>query len=163
MVKSPERVILHQLQDLRGIATAGFAIGLHLRFMAPTYMFLAYPDGWVEEYGRDGLMVMDPAVAWAVRNTGPVRWSDLSGPDEAKVFERAARHGLRFGTMLSVVGEGSRSIGGFARTDREFTASELDELEARVRVLHEATILGKALAPKLREDLRRLSVTSTQP
>ena len=159
----PETVILRHLARLREIAPAGFAIALHIRFTAPAYLFQTYPDAWLEEYGRDGLVMFDPGVAWAFTHTGTVSWADLVTSDEARIFARAARHGLLHGLMVSLVQEESRSMAGFARADREFTREEVIELEDALGVLHEATALGQPLGAEVRDGLRRLSVTSTHP
>ena len=159
----PDTVTLHRLGRLREIATAGFAIALHIRFTAPTYMFQAYPDAWLEEYGREGLVMSDPSVAWAFAHTGTVSWAALVHADEAQVFARAARHGLVHGLTTSLLRGGSRSMAGFARSDRDFTQEEITEVEAAVTLLHDTTLAGQALGPEMQDGLRRLSVTSTHP
>lgn len=159
----PETVVLRYLKRLREIAPSGFAIALHIRFTAPTYMFQAYPDTWLEEYGRDGLVMFDPSVAWAFAHTGTISWVELAHTDEARVFERAAQHGLVHGFMVSLLHSGSRSMAGFARSDRDFTQEEIGEVQAAVSLLHDATLAGQALGPEMQDELRRLSVTSTHP
>ena len=160
---SPETVILRHLARLREIAPAGFAIALHIRFTAPTYMFQAYPDAWLEEYGREGLVMFDPSVAWAFAHTGTVSWADLVTSDEARIFARAAQHGLVHGFTVSLLRGDTQSMAGFARPDRDFTQEEIVEAEAAVTLMHDATLPGQALGPEMQDELRRMSVTSTHP
>lgn len=160
---SLEAVILAELERLRHVAPAGFAVALHIRFTSARYMFQTYPDAWVQEYGRDGLVTSDPSVAWALMHTGSVLWEDLSHVDQDGVFQRAAAHGIRYGLTASVLWEGSRSIGGFARSDRCFTSDEATQLAAALGVLHEATKSGQTLSEEAQHRLHRLAITSTHP
>jgi LuxR family transcriptional regulator len=151
------------LADLKEVAPAGFAVVLHLRFTAPTFLFQTYPKDWVDEYSRDGLLVRDPMVVWAFSNEGHVSWSDLAPRDEAGVLARAAAHGLRHGLAVSVERGGSRSMGGFARPDREFLPEEVARIEAALEQLHDDTATALPLPEAVRESLRRLSVAFTHP
>lgn len=151
------------LSGLMEIAPAGFAIALHIRFTSPAFMFQTYPKTWIEEYSRDGLLAHDPMVAWAFSNEGHVAWSALATQDKAGVLERAASHGLRHGLAVSVVRQGGRSLGGFARSDREFTPEEASTLEAAVGQLHDTTDPSQPIPQDVRESLRRLSVMVTHP
>lgn len=151
------------LSGLKEIAPAGFAIALHIRFTSPAFMFQTYPRAWIEEYSRDGLLAYDPTVAWAFSGEGHVQWSDLVPQDKAGVLGRAAAHDIRHGLTVSVVRQGSRSLGGFARPDREFTPEEASTLEAAVGQLHDSTDPSQPLPKDLRESLHRLSVMVTHP
>ena len=158
-----EADISRTLADLKGVAPAGFAVVLHVRFTAPTFLFQTYPKAWVDEYSRDGLLIRDPTVIWAFANVGDIAWSDLAAQDEAHVFERAAAHGLRFGHSVSVLRGGSRSMGGFAREDRPLEAEEVGRARAAVELLHDATGAAKPLSEEVRESLRLLSIAVTHP
>src|SRR5690606_5418042 len=75
------------------------------------------------------------------QNRGALRWSVLDLPDPANVMTAAARHGLRFGAAVAVSDpdlKGQRSVGWFARSDREFADAELEELLAEGERLHRA-------------------------
>ena len=159
----PEIDISKTLANLMDVATAGFVLGLHIRFTTPTYLFQTYPKAWIEEYSRDGLLLRDPAVAWVLSNEGHVSWEELAPLDQDRVFERAAAHGLVHGVTMSLVRDGSRSLGGFARPDRYFTPGEIERIEAGMTELHEATASTRPLSPELRESLRRLSIAFTHP
>jgi LuxR family transcriptional regulator, quorum-sensing system regulator SdiA len=144
-------------------APAGFAIGLHIRYQTPALMFQTYPLDWLSEYSRDGLMMRDPTVVWGLANVGIKSWEALSDQDPAGVFERARRHGMAHGFAVSLDRGGSRSLGGFARGDRDFTPEEIETIQALMSALHGATASATPLAPETRETLRRLSVAFTQP
>lgn len=156
-------VIAPHVERLMETAPAGFALGLHVRYTTPTYMFQTYPRAWLEEYSREGFLMRDPTVAWAFENEGRITWAELSAQDEAGVLERAAAQGLLHGLTVSMVGGGSRSIGGFARPDRPFTAAEVAQIESSVTQLHDATASAQPLPEEVRENLRRLSVAFTHP
>lgn len=127
------------LKLLEEVASAGFAIALHVRYTTPTHLFQTYPAAWTQEYARDGLVMQDPAVAWAFEQQGHIAWCDLTSRDEAGVLRRAAAHGLRHGLSVSLLRDGSRSLGGFARADRPFTAAEVAAIEAALEALHDGT------------------------
>lgn len=99
------------------------------------------PGAWIAEYTRGGLMLMDPVMKWVYQNRGALRWSELGLPDPANVMAAASRHGLCFGAAVAVSDDdlkGQRSFGSFARSDREFSDQELEELRAEVEHLHMA-------------------------
>ena len=64
---------------------------------------------------------------------------------------------------MSLVRGESRSLGGFARSDRFFTPEEIEQIEAGMVQLHDMTASTQPLSPNLRESLRRLSVAFTHP
>lgn len=158
-----DTVIAPHVERLMETAPAGFALGLHVRYTTPTYMFQTYPKAWLEEYSREGFLMRDPMVAWAFANEGHVTWAELSARDEAGVFQRAAAQGLRHGIATSIMRGGSRSIGGFARPDRPFTAGEIQQIEEAVTQLHDATASIRPLGEEVRDELHRLSVAFTHP
>lgn len=159
----PGADIATTLAALKEVAPAGFAVVLHIKFTAPTYLFQTYPKEWVDEYSRDGLLIRDPTVIWSFANVGDIAWADLAPADEAHVFERAAAHGLRHGHAVSVLRGGSRSMGGFARDDRPLQPAEVARARAAVELLHDATSTAKPLSAEVRESLRLLSVAVTHP
>lgn len=150
-----EMDILPRLERVRGLAPAGFAIGLHIRFTTPAYLLQTYPAAWIDEYSRDGLVLHDPTVAWGLAHTGTIGWFELSQGD-SPVMERAARHGLVHGLTVSLLRGGSRSMAGFARSDRGFRPDEVAAIEQDVTGLHDATAADLDSAA-----LRRISATMT--
>ena len=75
--------------------------------------------------------------------------------DEAKGF------GLMNGVAIALVEEGSRSIGGFARADRDYVSDEIVELEDQMTRLHRSTLNLRELTGEDREALMELSVKLT--
>ncbi len=150
--------LLHEL-DAR--SPAGCAIGLHIRFTAPRYMFQSYPKRWMEQYAGLGLLVNDPTVHWGMNNVGWTRWRDLEGIDAHGVLDRARDFGLMNGVTIAILCDGSRSIASFARSDRDYDVSEIAELELVFSALHRATAALDDLTDDDRLALRDLSVRLT--
>ncbi len=145
------------LAKLSELAPAGYALGLHIRFASAQIMVQTYDPRWIEIYTNRGYMMCDPLVSWGFGTEGAVRWSALNHPDPHRVMEQAAEFGLRYGIAVSHGPTSSRTIGGFARTDREFSDIEIDAISDLVRVLHrESTPPEKLSGPQL-EALRLIS------
>lgn len=159
----PEADIPKTLAGLMELAPAGFAIALHVRFATPSYLFQTYPPAWIEEYGRAGLVMVDPTVAWGFSNVGRISWDELSALDSGRVLERARLHGLVYGLTVSLERGGSRSIASFSRQDRDFSPDEIAEIQATVDQLHDGTASAQSLSADAREMLKRLSVAYTHP
>lgn len=128
-----------QLANLAALAPQGYALGLHIRFAAPLIMVQTYDPRWVEAYTQHGYLMSDPMVNWALGQSGTCRWSALDLPDPQDILSKATRFDLNFGVAVSHGPSGSRSIGGFARADREFHDNEIAQIFALVLGLHQAT------------------------
>jgi LuxR family transcriptional regulator len=127
--------------DFAVLAPAGHYLALRVGFAFPMEERNMLPEAWVRHYTRHGLMLVDPIMKWVYQQRGAIRWSEISLPDPANVLGTAASHGMRFGAAVSFAdqdGKGQRSFGTFAREDREFTDSELDDIHAEVERLHVA-------------------------
>lgn len=155
--------IADALAELMLRAPAGFAITVHMAHMMPSLTFRTYPESWIEIYGAEGLVLADPVVQWGAYDTGVVRWSELQAQDEHGVFEKARRHGLPYGMAVSQGPETDRALGGFARTDREFTTPEMAEIDTLVGLLRERTVDLDALGPNATRMLANLGVTTQLP
>ncbi len=149
------------IERLHAASPAGFAAGLHVTFTTPRYMFQSYEKSWLDTYSRLGLVLRDPVVRWGFSNTGSIRWSELADQDEAGVLQRAAEHGLRYGSVIAIVRKGSRSMGGFARGDREQTDEEVAGLTADLTELHDLTQKVEHLSPSVHETLKQMSIYLT--
>jgi LuxR family transcriptional regulator len=149
------------IEKLHIASPAGFAVGLHVIFTTPRYMFQSYEKTWLDTYSRLGLVLRDPVVRWGFSNTGSIRWSGLADQDDTGVLDKAAEHGLRYGTVIAMVRSGSRSMGGFARSDREPTDQEIAELTADLTELHDLTQKVERLAPSVHETLKQMSIYLT--
>ncbi len=150
--------LLHQM-DAR--SPAGCAMGLHIRFTTPRYMFQSYPKRWMDQYAGQGLLVLDPTVHWGMNNVGWVRWRDLESIDTHGVLDRARDFGIMNGVTIAVLIDGTRSIGSFARSDRDYDPCEIAELELAFAALHRATANLDDLNDDDRLALRDLSVRLT--
>lgn len=142
------------LAQLAALAPAGYALGLHIRFASAQIMVNTYDPKWVEVYTSRGYMLCDPLISWGFGTVGVTRWSALNHPDPHQVLNQAAEFGLRYGIAVSYGPTTSRSIGGFARADREFTDAEMAEIVALVAALHQQTDPPKSLPPTQIEALR---------
>lgn len=149
------------LADLKGIANAGYALAFHVRFTTPTFLFQTYPKDWLDYYSQNGLVMSDPTVAWGFENVGAISWSGLADADSKGVLKSAGEYGLNFGTTCALEDDGSRSIGSFARNDREFTAQEQSTLMEKMENLHAAMANLKTLSPETANALRMMSVQFT--
>ena len=159
---TPRASIAALLQDLDQRSPAGFAIALHVHFTTPTYLFQGYPSRWLEYYSAEGLVVSDPTVHWGLQNLGHIRWVDLEAIDPQGVLEKAKDFGLMNGVAIAVALSGTRSIGSFARADRDYDEEEMRELEALLSELHIATIGRSELSARDRRALTELSIRLTR-
>lgn len=142
------------LARLKRLAPKGFALGLHIRFASAHIMAQTYDIGWIERYTSRGYMLCDPLISWGFSTVGTVRWSELNFPDPHNVLGQAAEFGLKFGVAVSHGPTSSRSIGGFARDDREFTDEEIEHIRETVRLLHEESTPPESLTDAQRHALR---------
>lgn len=142
------------LGRLKRLAPAGYALGLHVRFASAHIMVQTYDPAWIERYTANGHMLSDPVVGWGFANEGCCRWSALDIPDPNKILEQGKEFGLNYGVAVSHGALSSRTIGGFARSDREFNDSELQQIHETVKLLHEEATPPESLTPAQRHALR---------
>lgn len=150
------------LTELDAATPAGFAIALHIRSHAPTFLFQTFPVGWVDTYHAQGLVMKDPAMHWAFANTGHIRWRELAEDDPHAVLANAKRHGLSYGFTASIHSDRSRSLGGFARGDRDFLDVEIEELSDGFQRLHMLTQDLEVLSEWDRKALQKMSIRMTR-
>lgn len=127
------------ITDVDKASPAGFALGLHIEYTTPRFMFQTYPKKWLEIYSARGLLVHDPVVMWGFEHAGAIRWRDLLDEDDRGVMAEARRYGMTHGVTIAIHSGKFRSIGGFARSDRDYFDVEIDELKALVWRLHDET------------------------
>lgn len=151
------------LAKLKTMAPAGYALGFHVRFTAPLFMFQTYDKVWLEHYSKSGFIMSDPVVHWGFTNRGVCDWENLRDDDPQGIMVSAAEHGLKHGISWSI-GEGdSHSLGGLARSDRRFTADEIEEMMAIITNLHEITDNLQILSPETADALQEMSISYTHP
>ncbi len=122
--------------ELSLLAPAGYTVGLHIRFASPLVYNSTYPADWVAYYNANSYYLRDPLVFWGIGTSGTTRWSEIRLPDPFGVWKKAAAHGLIYGAVSSYGPITSRSIVGISRSDREFSAAELDALADITARLH---------------------------
>ncbi|MGB3148220.1 MAG: autoinducer binding domain-containing protein [Paracoccaceae bacterium] len=149
------------LRKLHKASPAGFAIGLHIQYTTPRYFFQSYKKEWFDIYSAKGYVMQDPSIRWGFSNEGTKRWSELADEDTLGVLVEAAQHGVAFGTAVSVVRSGSRTIAGFARSDREMTDLEIASIHKDLRQLHDETLNVMVLSPEFHETMRQMSIYLT--
>ncbi|MEL6167437.1 MAG: autoinducer binding domain-containing protein [Pseudomonadota bacterium] len=145
------------LARLTKLAPMGYALALHIRFASAHLMFQTYPSEWIERYTARGYMLCDPMISWGFGGEGAQRWSDLGMPDPHDIFGQAAEFGLNYGVAISCGPVSSRSIGGFARADREFTDAEIEKIQDTVLHLHQASTPPTSLTAAQRHALRLIA------
>lgn len=130
---------------------SGFAIGLHLDYTSSRYIFQSYARDWMEEYSRQGFLLLDPTVRWGLENAGWIRWSDLEAADPGGVIATAKTYGLDYGVTVSVVDQTSRSLGSFASSEGEFSDGAIADFGRRLLAMHE---MAAQISPESLEDKR---------
>lgn len=145
------------LSRLNKLAPGGYALGFHIRFASAHIMIQTYDAKWIEVYTRNGYMLCDPIVSWGFGSEGAVRWSELNHPDPHGILEKAASFGLTYGVAVSTGEISSRTIGGLARSDREFTDLEIEQICDTVRLLHKESTPPESLTDAQRMALRMIA------
>lgn len=128
-----------ELQMLGDLSPLGYFLGLHIRFTSPLMSFQTYDPAWTEHYTNNGYVLRDPMTAWGFSTTGWTRWSNEEVPDPFGIFKEAARFGIKYGVTISCGPISSRTIASAGRADREFEETEIEQIEALVRRLHDMT------------------------
>ncbi len=131
-----------EMARLEELGNSGFVLGFGLRFGRPYFLLNRYPQAWTELYEQQNFMLGDPVSAWALTNTGTVRWSEIREPDPRDIFAKAHRYGLKYGATMVTMQGGKRSYLSLARHDRELTDTELLILQSKIDLW--ATLFAKA-------------------
>jgi len=127
------------VEKLDLLSPAGYYVGLHIRFAAPLITYRTYDPAWTDHYTQNAYALRDPLIAWGFSQNGATRWSAVDIPDPFEIMDQARSFGLAYGVSVSYGPVTSRTITGFARPDREFTDSEIEELSEIVKELHHLT------------------------
>lgn len=143
-----------ELKKLAQYATAGYFVGLHIRFTSPLMSFQTYDQAWLDHYTNNGYVLRDPMTAWGFSTTGMTRWSDPALIDPFGLFKEAATYGLNYGMTVACGPISSRTIASFARADREFTDNEMATIQAVVVRLHDITEPPESLSKSQIEALQ---------
>lgn len=146
-----------ELRALGDLSPAGYFLGLHIRFTSPLLSFQTYDQAWKDHYTENGYALRDPLIAWGFSTTGATRWSAMKIPDPFGILAEAATFGLHYGVSVSCGPISSRTIGGCARSDREFTDTELRKIEQITIRLHEMSQPPESLTQAQIEALQRIA------
>ena len=150
-IKSGVDIELHRISLF---VSAGYFIGLHIRYTSPLMQFSTYPQDWLDHYTENAYALRDPTIAWGFSTEGAARWSEMNIPDPFGIFTEAAEFGLVFGLTVSTGPVSSRTISSFARDEREFRDDEIEEIEKGIRRLHHMTEPPESLTEAQIEALR---------
>lgn len=126
-----------ELEKLEPFAEAGYHLAIHIRFSSPLVHLQTYPSAWVERYTENGYVLRDPVVAWAFAHKGTTRWSETPIPDPFGILRESQEYGLKYGVTVSMGPLTSRTVANIARSDREHTDAEIEEIQKVVRAMHE--------------------------
>ena len=148
------------LDKLDGLCPKGYAVGLHIRFTTPHFLFQTCNEKWLEYYTENSFVLHDPTIQWGFANNGSISWQDLHKNDPMGVLSKAAEFGLNYGFTLAVFTGKSRSISSFARQDRNYSDGEIAEICDLVQSLHDITLNLDLLD---QQELQSLKQTSGSP
>jgi LuxR family transcriptional regulator len=118
------------------LAPAGCYIALRVGFFAPEDEMNIFPTKWIDHYTLSGMALVDPLLRWCQKNEGCARWRDI---EEAQPLNEYRAFGMNFGSVVSIFGtiaQPKRSLGIFARNDRDLDTAEMAELGRLLRDLH---------------------------
>lgn len=149
------------LETIETLSPSGFAIAFHIRLTSPDFLFQTYPKEWIDIYSEKGYVMVDPIVRWGFTHIGSMRWSGLGDLDDQNILKQSLAYGMAYGVAIATETDGSRSVAGFARPDREFSDAEITDLTAYVQDLHDLTASKDGMANDIHAALHRLSIKMT--
>lgn len=149
--------INHWLDVLKEKAPTGYAIALHIEFNAPKLLFQTYPVAWINHYEEKGYILNDPVVMWGFQNLGTCRWSDLDAIDARGVLIEAKSFDMNYGFVASIDVNSKNTIGGFSRSDREFTDAEITEITEILEMIHNEEVSAIKLTDKQKALLNEIA------
>lgn len=156
MLASMIRNFEEELERIRAIAPAGFIFAFNVTIRGPEYLHTEYPLEWQRIYEERNYFAADPVFRWILLHEDHKRWSEITGIDPMNVRKNARKFGLDYGAAFSRKIENKRSFLTAARTDREFTDSELEVLHAKFNTFAEIVIGTSNLTDAELQTLRYL-------
>ncbi len=156
-------MIVKQVKDnlkaLDKLCDTGYLLAVHIQYTRPTLMFTTYPQVWLEHYGEQGMMIVDPVVRWAMSETteaGLAVWADLASDDPAGVVASSTMHGLLNGMSFAIGPIASRTIGSVTKSV-PFSAAETEKAKALISEIHGLTERLDQMSPDTQASLRSLA------
>lgn len=153
--------ISEALGELNKLAPTGYALGFHIEYTTPKFMFQTYKKDWLDHYSSKGLLMSDPMVGWGFENHGSHRWSALEDP--AGVMTAAAEFGMPFGVVIALHTGSNRTICGFSHAEREFNDDEIAQMTVQVERINAFTADSGTLDAATVEQLKKMSIMVTHP
>ncbi|AQS47322.1 hypothetical protein BMG03_05575 [Thioclava nitratireducens] len=133
-------MILRDHQSLfADLAPAGCYVALRAGFFAPEAELNLFPPEWINHYTFSGLALADPLLRWCQENSGYARWGEIDSFVGTSFMRDYRSFGFEFGGVVSIHGTQEmpkRSLGIFARSDRELRVSEMKEIERVLSRIH---------------------------
>lgn len=126
-------------KHLADLSPAGCYVALRAGFYAPEDELNSFSKEWINHYTLFGHALADPLLSWCHQNEGYARWSDITNPDRSDVMRDYQSFEYKFGSVVSIHGTLSikkRSLGIFARSDRQPLETEMDKIEQILQKLH---------------------------
>lgn len=113
---------------IRELTTAGFVVGLQIKWAGPAHWHNEFDSEWAETYQNKNYFVSDPIFYYARLYEGARRWSEVPFPDVGKIQKKGAKFGLRFGVIIPKKHQRVMSFLSVGHSEREFTEIEIQEL-----------------------------------
>lgn len=125
-----------QVSEALGFRFFQYGFRVPISLTRPCQIILSgYPKAWRSHYDDCGYLTIDPVIRRALGSVVPFGWDELEldTPEAQRLFEDAARHGLRHGFSVPVHGaHGESALFSFAREEPlPSDASERAELFQR--------------------------------
>lgn len=117
-----------ECEQIDRLVPSGAVVALGMSMYGPELIHNTYDAAWIERYEERSYYFSDPALGWALSNSGYRRWSEVKHEDPEGVMADAATFGLKYGAVFGRVSGMKRSFMGVCRDDREFTDKELADL-----------------------------------
>jgi|Cruoilmetagenom7_1024161.scaffolds.fasta_scaffold00086_1 LuxR family transcriptional regulator len=128
MEKALQPSFENECERIDRLVPDGAVVALGMSMYGPEFIHNTYDPSWIKRYEERSYYFSDPALGWALSNSGHRRWSEVKLEDREGVMAEAATFGLKYGAVFGRVSGMKRSFMGVCRGDREFTDEELAEL-----------------------------------
>jgi len=125
--------------QLAELSPSGCYVALRLGFYSPEEELNTFARDWIDHYTLAGHALVDPLMLWCQKNDGCARWSEMEDLGVENILEDYQAFGYHYGCVVSIPGTPGmrrRSLGIFARSDREPLDAEMDQLQKIIYKLH---------------------------
>ena len=112
---------------IREMTTAGFVVGLQIKWAGPAHWHNEFDPEWAETYQKRNYFISDPIFYYARLYEGARRWSEVPFPDVGSVQKKGAKFGLNYGVIIPKKHQRVMSFLSVGNSDREFSDDEINE------------------------------------